>query len=52
MNLNLQQIKASRIIGLADNIARSLYAISTRIANIPGRSVLGIKIPNEKKKIE
>jgi len=37
---------------LADDIARSLYAISTRIANVPGRSILGIEIPNEKKKIK
>lgn len=39
-------IKSSRIIGLADDIARSLSAISTRIALIPGKNVLGIEIPN------
>lgn len=39
--------KSSRVIGLADDIARSLSAISTRIAIIPGRNALGIEIPNE-----
>lgn len=39
--------KSSRVIGLADDIARSLSAISTRIAVIPGRNALGIEIPNE-----
>ena len=38
--------KSSRIIGLSDDIARSLSAISTRIAVIPGRNVLGIELPN------
>ncbi|MCF8462641.1 MAG: DNA translocase FtsK 4TM domain-containing protein [Rickettsiaceae bacterium] len=41
--------KASRIIGLADDIARSLSALSTRIATIPGRNVLGIEIPNKQR---
>lgn len=39
-------IKSSRIIGLADDIARSLGAASARIAIIPGRKVIGIEIPN------
>ena len=38
--------KSSRVIGLSDDIARSLSAISTRIAIIPGRNALGIEIPN------
>jgi S-DNA-T family DNA segregation ATPase FtsK/SpoIIIE len=41
--------KSSRIIGLADDIARSLSAISTRIAVVPGRNVLGIELPNKQR---
>lgn len=39
-------IKASRVIQLADDIARNMSAISTRVAVIPGRSVIGIELPN------
>lgn len=39
--------KSSRVIGLADDIARSLSAVSTRIAVMPGRNALGIEIPNK-----
>ena len=38
--------KASRIIALADDIARSMSATSARIAPIPGRNVIGIELPN------
>ncbi|NDB82430.1 MAG: cell division protein FtsK [Alphaproteobacteria bacterium] len=38
--------KSSRVISLADDIARSLSALSARIAVIPGRNVLGIELPN------
>ncbi|HUH84738.1 MAG TPA: DNA translocase FtsK 4TM domain-containing protein [Stellaceae bacterium] len=41
-------IKASRIIGLADDIARSMSAISARVAVVPGRNVIGIELPNAK----
>ena len=41
-------IKASRVIGLADDIARSMSAISVRVAVVPGRSVIGIELPNTK----
>jgi S-DNA-T family DNA segregation ATPase FtsK/SpoIIIE len=41
-------IKASRVIGLADDIARSMSAISVRVAVVPGRSVIGIELPNRK----
>ncbi len=41
-------IKASRVIGLADDIARSMSAISVRVALVPGRSVIGIELPNRK----
>ncbi len=39
-------IKASRIIGLADDIARSMSALSVRVAVVPGRNVIGIELPN------
>ncbi len=39
--------KSSRVISLADDIARTLCAISARIAVIPGRNVLGIELPNK-----
>jgi S-DNA-T family DNA segregation ATPase FtsK/SpoIIIE len=42
-------IKTSRIISLADDIARSMSALSTRIANIPGKNAIGIELPNEKR---
>ena len=38
--------KTSRVIGLADDIARSMSAISARIAAIPGRNAIGIELPN------
>ena len=41
-------IKASRVIGLADDIARSMSAISVRVAVVPGRTVIGIELPNLK----
>jgi DNA segregation ATPase FtsK/SpoIIIE, S-DNA-T family len=41
-------IKSSRIIGLADDIARSMSAISVRVAVVPGRNVIGIELPNHK----
>lgn len=39
-------IKTSRVISLADDIARSMSAHSARIAVIPGRNVIGIEMPN------
>jgi S-DNA-T family DNA segregation ATPase FtsK/SpoIIIE len=41
-------IKASRIIGLADDIARSMSATSVRVAVVSGRNVIGIELPNRK----
>jgi len=38
--------KTSRVIGLSDDIARSMSAVSVRIAVIPGRNVIGIELPN------
>ncbi len=39
-------LKASRVIGLADDIARSMSALSARVSTIPGRTVIGIELPN------
>lgn len=39
-------IKSSRVIGLADDIARSMSAISARISVIPGQNAIGIELPN------
>ncbi|EJF87719.1 FtsK/SpoIIIE family DNA translocase [Bartonella rattimassiliensis] len=44
-------IKSSRIIGLADDIARSMRAISARVAVVPGRNVIGIELPNAKREM-
>jgi len=43
--------KASRVIALADDIARNMSALSARVATIPGRSVIGIELPNPKREI-
>jgi S-DNA-T family DNA segregation ATPase FtsK/SpoIIIE len=42
-------IKASRVIQLADDIARNMSALSARVAVIPGRTVMGIELPNVKR---
>jgi S-DNA-T family DNA segregation ATPase FtsK/SpoIIIE len=39
-------IKSSRVISLADDIARSMSAISARVAVIPGKNAIGIELPN------
>ncbi|MFZ4761658.1 MAG: DNA translocase FtsK [Alphaproteobacteria bacterium] len=41
--------KSSRVIGLADDIARSMSVLSVRVAVVPGRNVLGIEMPNKKR---
>jgi S-DNA-T family DNA segregation ATPase FtsK/SpoIIIE len=42
-------IKSARVIGLAGDIARSMSAISARVAVVPGRNVIGIELPNAKR---
>ena len=42
-------IKVSKIINLADDIARNTSSISTRVATIPGKNTIGIEIPNAKR---
>ncbi|MFK7943870.1 MAG: DNA translocase FtsK 4TM domain-containing protein [Paracoccaceae bacterium] len=45
-------LKASRVIGLADDIARSMSALAARVSTVPGRSVIGIELPNtEREKV-
>jgi S-DNA-T family DNA segregation ATPase FtsK/SpoIIIE len=41
--------RAARVISLADDIARSLCALSVRVAVVPGRNVIGIELPNERR---
>ena len=43
--------KSSRVIGLADDIARSMSAISARVAVVPGRNAIGIELPNERREV-
>ena len=42
-------MKSSRVIGLADDIARSMSALSARVAVVPGRNAIGIELPNERR---
>src|SRR5665811_228273 len=44
-------IKSSRVIGLSDDIARSMSAIAARVAVIPGRNAIGIELPNQRREI-
>ena len=44
-------IKTCRVIGLADDIARSMSAVSVRVAVIPGRNVIGIELPNARREM-
>ena len=41
--------KSARVIGLADDIARSMSVLAVRIATVPGRNVIGIELPNAKR---
>ncbi len=42
-------VKSSRVIGLADDIARSMSAISARVAVVQGRNAIGVELPNQKR---
>ncbi|MEN9932344.1 MAG: hypothetical protein RIS17_917, partial [Pseudomonadota bacterium] len=44
-------IKASRVIGLAEDIARNMSAISARVSSIPGKTVMGIELPNKDRQV-
>ena len=39
-------LRASRVIGLSDDIARSMSALSARVSTVPGSTVIGIELPN------
>src|SRR5262249_6050113 len=41
--------ETSGVVGLADDVARSMSAVSVRIAVVPGRSVIGIELPNRQR---
>ncbi len=43
--------KSSRVVGLADDIARSMSAVSARVAIVPGRDAIGIELPNPEREI-
>ncbi len=43
--------KSSRVIGLADDIARSMSAVSVRVAVVPGRNVIGVELPNSTREV-
>ena len=40
-------VKSSRVISLADDVARSMTAVAARVAIISGRNVIGIELPNQ-----
>ncbi|MEM8615811.1 MAG: DNA translocase FtsK 4TM domain-containing protein [Pseudomonadota bacterium] len=40
-------VKSARVISLADDVARSMSAVSCRIAVVPGKNAIGIELPNE-----
>ena len=42
-------VKSSRVMNLADDIARSMSAVSARVAVVQGRNVIGIELPNERR---
>jgi S-DNA-T family DNA segregation ATPase FtsK/SpoIIIE len=42
-------IKSARVIGLADDIARSMSAISARVAVVQGRNAIGVELPNQRR---
>ena len=44
-------IKASRVVGLAEDIARNMSAISARVSPIPGKTVMGIELPNKDRQV-
>ncbi|MEE8535569.1 MAG: DNA translocase FtsK 4TM domain-containing protein, partial [Kiloniellales bacterium] len=44
-------IKSSRVIGLADDIARSMSAVAARVAIVPGRNAIGIELPNDRREM-
>ena len=44
-------IRATRVISLAEDIARSMSVVSARVAIVPGRNIIGIELPNENRNV-
>ena len=44
-------VRSSRVVGLADDIARSMSAISARVAPVPGANAIGIELPNQSREL-
>jgi len=44
-------VRSSRVVGLADDIARSMSAVSARVAPVPGSNVIGIELPNQMREL-
>ena len=44
-------VRSSRVVGLADDIARSMSAIACRVAPVPGANAIGIELPNQNREI-
>lgn len=44
-------IKASRVVGLAEDVARNMSAVSARVSPIPGKTVMGIELPNADRQV-
>ena len=44
-------VRSSRVVGLADDIARSMSAVSARVAPVPGANVIGIELPNQTREL-
>ena len=44
-------VRSSRVVGLADDIARSMSAVSCRVAPVPGANVIGIELPNNRREL-
>ena len=44
-------VRSSRVVGLADDIARSMSAVSARVAPVAGANVIGIELPNQTREL-
>tara|TARA_B110000971_G_scaffold220515_1_gene264297 strand:+ start:106 stop:2559 length:2454 start_codon:yes stop_codon:yes gene_type:complete len=44
-------VRSSRVVGLSDDIARSMSAVSARVAPVPGANVIGIELPNQTREL-
>lgn len=44
-------VRSSRVVGLADDVARSMSAVACRVAPVPGASTIGIELPNQTREL-